>query len=87
MKIYTNAELRKMTPDELNAHIDALLDETERLHAKRKAATQAPTSPTAPEPVAVAPVTKLPRKARKAVERFDNLTDGEQIAELRKVGW
>lgn len=88
MKFYTNAELRALSHDQLNALIGELMDEAERLHANRRAATQTTTPPTAPQPApATTPVAKLPRKVRKAVEQFDAMTDDDQVAELRKAGW
>ena len=84
MRNYTNAELRALTPDQLAALIDELTAETERLHAKHRAAT--PTTAPLPAPVTT-PVAKLPRRARKAVEQFDAMTDADQVAELRKAGW
>ena len=84
MRNYTNAELRALTPDQLAALIDELTAETERLHAKRRAAQQTPT----PQPAPVTtPVAKLPRRARKAVEQFDAMTDTDQVAALREMGW
>lgn len=81
------AELYKRL-DDARAKRDELLDQlTQRL--AMSAGTEQPTATPEPAPtVEDAPQYALPTKRmEKAVAAFDDLTDGEQVDQLRAMGW
>lgn len=82
-------ERRTQRPD-----IDAMSDEERAAyqdHLMRSIAAKLEPTPSAPEPAPVvsdAPQYVLPTKRmEKAVAAFDDLTDGEQVDQLRAMGW
>ena len=72
-------QLSRMTYDERQKYIRQLQDEI--LQQLGATSTHSPQPVAQPEPVVKAPTKKM----RKAIQRFDAMTDGEQVNQLKSL--